>query len=225
MNAVIKDENSKEGAFGWLQFEKKGLQELQRLALRAPMAMGVLLYLVNNMGRSNALAVSQGAMSKKLGISVRAVAGAVATSQNHNFIEVVKVGNMNVYRINSRVAWQGKRGERFAAFNAEILAFESEQPEGFDTLPAAEVRSQTPERGTPARWERRTSPARPTGNGSAMSLPLPPECWPLQLDDVVVLIEGVAFIETKEEAARLVAEGKARYPEWNPDDGDYDIEP
>ena len=49
-----------------------------------------------------------------------------------------------------------------------------------------------------------------------MSLPLPPECWPLQLDDVVVLIEGVAFIETKEEAARLVAEGKARYPEWNP---------
>ena len=60
MNAVIKDENSKEGAFGWLQFEKKGLQELQRLALRAPMAMGVLLYLVNNMGRSNALAVSQG---------------------------------------------------------------------------------------------------------------------------------------------------------------------
>ena len=110
MNAVIKDENSKEGAFGWLQFEKKGLQELQRLALRAPMAMGVLLYLVNNMGRSNALAVSQGAMSK-LGISVRAVAGAVATLSNHNFIEVVKVGNMNVYRINSRVAWQGKRGK------------------------------------------------------------------------------------------------------------------
>ena len=110
MNAVIQDENSKEGAFGWLQFEKKGLQELQRLALRAPMAMGVLLYLVNNMGRSNALAVSQGAMSK-LGISVRAVAGAVATLSNHNFIEVVKVGNMNVYRINSRVAWQESAGK------------------------------------------------------------------------------------------------------------------
>ena len=44
-----------------------------------------------------------------------------------------------------------------------------------------------------------------------MSLPLPPEFWPLQPDDVVVLIEGVAFIETKEEAARLVAEGRATY--------------
>ena len=73
------------------------------------MAMGVLLYLVNNMGRGNALAVSQGAIAKKLGISVRAVAGAVATLASRNFVEVVKVGNMNVYRINSRVAWQGIR--------------------------------------------------------------------------------------------------------------------
>ena len=124
----------RKGAFGWLQFEKKGLQELQRLALRAPMAMGVLLYLVNNMGRSNALAVSQGAMSKKLGISVRAVAGAVATSkpQLHRGCE----GGQHERLPNQQpcVAWQ-ESGERFAAFNAEILAFESEQPEGFDTLP------------------------------------------------------------------------------------------
>ena len=35
----------------------------------------------------------------------------------------------------------------------------------------------------------------------------------MQPDDVVVLIEGVAFIETKEEAARLVAEGRATYLE------------
>ena len=48
---------------------------------------------------------------QKLGISVRAVAGAVATLSNHNFIEVVKVGNMNVYRINSRVAWQESAGK------------------------------------------------------------------------------------------------------------------
>ena len=52
--------------------------------------MGVLLYLVNNMGRGNALAVSQGAIAKKLGISVRAVAGAVATLASRNFVEVVK---------------------------------------------------------------------------------------------------------------------------------------
>ena len=67
MNAVIKDENSKEGAFGWLQFEKKGLQELQRLALRAPMAMGVLLYLVNNMGAQMPLRSAKGPCPRSWG--------------------------------------------------------------------------------------------------------------------------------------------------------------
>ena len=42
---------------------------------------------------------------------------------------------MNVYRINSRVAWQGIRGARYTVFSAEILAFEDEQPAGFDSKP------------------------------------------------------------------------------------------
>ena len=46
-----------------------------------------------------------------------------------------------------------------------------------------------------------------------MSLPLPPEFWHIDPDDVAVVIDGVTFIETKEEAARLVAEGRATYPE------------
>ena len=46
-----------------------------------------------------------------------------------------------------------------------------------------------------------------------MSLPLPPEFWPLQPDDVAVVIKGVTFIEKKDEAERLVAEGKARWPD------------
>ena len=50
-----------------------------------------------------------------------------------------------------------------------------------------------------------------------MSLPLPPEYWHIDPDDVAVVIDGVTFIETKEEAARLVAEGRATYPE--PDRG------
>ena len=50
-----------------------------------------------------------------------------------------------------------------------------------------------------------------------MSLPLPPEFWHIDPDDVAVVIDGVTFIETKEEAARLVAEGRATYPYPEPD--------
>lgn len=125
--AVVKTEKDKPSTFGWLQFEKKGLQELQKLAIKSPSAMGVLIYLTNNMSRSNALAVSQAVLAKNVGISIRSAAGAVKTLIDHNFIEVIKVANLCVYRINSRVAWQGNRGERFACFSADIIAVEAEQ--------------------------------------------------------------------------------------------------
>jgi hypothetical protein len=71
--------------------------------------------------------VSQGAIAKKVGISVRTAASALKRLSDHNFIEIIKVGNMGVYRVNTRVAWQGHRGERFAHFTADIIALESEQ--------------------------------------------------------------------------------------------------
>jgi hypothetical protein len=125
--AIVKTEGDKPPTFGWLQFEKKGLQELQKLAIKSPSAMGVLIYLTNNMSRTNALAVSQGAIAKQVGISLRSAMSAVKTLTEHNFIEVIKVGNLGVYRVNTRLAWQGNRGERYAHFTAEIIAFESEQ--------------------------------------------------------------------------------------------------
>jgi hypothetical protein len=125
--AIVKTEVDKPSTFGWLQFEKKGMQELQKLAIKSPSAMGVLIYLTNNMSRTNALAVSQAVLAKHVGISVRSAAGAVKTLTDHNFIEVIKVANLCVYRINSRLAWQGNRGERFACFSADIIAVEAEQ--------------------------------------------------------------------------------------------------
>ena len=35
-----------------------------------------------------------------------------------------------MYVVNSRVAWQGERGARYAAFGADVIAIEQEQ--GFD---------------------------------------------------------------------------------------------
>ena len=132
MKALITSENAKTNTFGWLQFEKRGIQELQKLALKAPMAMGVLLYLVNNMGRDNALAVSQGAIAKEAGNIRPCCSWCSSNTGEPQLCRGSKVGNMNVYRINSRVAWQGIRGARYTVFSAEILAFEDEQPAGFD---------------------------------------------------------------------------------------------
>lgn len=129
---ALATEDDKPSTFGWLQVEKKVGQELQRLAIKHPAAMGTLLYLMNNMGRNNALAVSQAVIAEKVGVGRQAVSGAVKLLAQRQFIEIVKVGNLCIYRVNTRVAWQGNRGERFAHFTADVLAIEQEQDRDID---------------------------------------------------------------------------------------------
>lgn len=134
VNAVVPL-GEKPATFGWLQFEKKALKELQELSIKSPSSMGTLMYMVNRMSRSNALVVSQQAIATELGISREAVNRAIKHLSTHNFVQVIKAGGASVYVVNSRVAWQGVRGERYAAFGADVVALESEQTGQLDDLP------------------------------------------------------------------------------------------
>lgn len=135
VNAVVPTGKEKPPTFGWLQFEKKAIGELQKLAITSPASMGTLMYLVNHMSRSNALVVSQKAIAEGIGTSRETVNKAMRHLSAHNFIQIVKAGGATVYIVNSRVAWQGERGARFAAFGADVIAIESEQDkEAIDKL-------------------------------------------------------------------------------------------
>jgi biotin operon repressor len=133
--AVPMTPDDRPNTFGWLQIEKKTAGELQKLAIKSPVAMGTLMFMVNRMSRSNALVVSQAAIAEELGVTRRSINTAIGVLENGNFIETVKVGGAVVYRVNTRVAWQGVRGARFAHFNADIVAFENEQGKKLDDLP------------------------------------------------------------------------------------------
>lgn len=134
VTAVVPLGKEKANTFGWLQFEKKALKELQELAMRSPSSMGTLMYMVNKMSRSNALVVSQQAIANELGCSRVTVNGAIRYLVQHNFVQVIKAGGNSVYVVNSRVAWQGERGARYAAFGADVIAFEAEQAGEMDDL-------------------------------------------------------------------------------------------
>ena len=135
VNAVVPLEKEKAATFGWLQFEKKAMKELQDLSMRSPPAMGTLMFMVTRMSRSNALVVSQQAIATELKCSRVTVNGAIRFLVDHNFIQVIKAGGSSVYVVNSRVAWQGERGARYAAFGADVIAIESEQTAPIDDLP------------------------------------------------------------------------------------------
>lgn len=132
VNAVVPLSQDRPPTFGWLQLEKKAAKELESLAIRSPAAMGTLVYMINRMSRSNALVVSQGAIAQTLGISLKSVGNSVKLLTAHNFIQTIKVGNTSVYVVNSRVAWQGERGARYAAFGADVIALETEQDHPID---------------------------------------------------------------------------------------------
>lgn len=127
VNAVVPTGKDKPNTYGWLQLEKKAAKALQELTLRSPAAMATLIYMINHMSRSNALVVSQKAIASELKISLKSVGNSVKLLTTHNFIETLKVGNTTVYVVNSRVAWQGERGARYAAFGADVIALEAEQ--------------------------------------------------------------------------------------------------
>lgn len=135
VNAVVPIGKEKPNTYGWLQLEKKAAKALQELTLRSPAAMATLIYMINHMSRSNALVVSQKAIASELRISLKSVGNSVKLLTQHNFIETLKVGNTTVYVVNSRVAWQGERGARYAAFGADVIALETEQDQAIENRP------------------------------------------------------------------------------------------
>ena len=124
---VVDDPDDRPSTFGWLQIDKKATKRLRELTMTAPMAAGVLLYCMERMSRTNSLLVSQRVMGEALGVTDRSIRTALSILEEKNFIERTQVGASTVVTVNTRVAWQGRRGARFAHFCADIVAGEKEQ--------------------------------------------------------------------------------------------------
>lgn len=99
------------------------------------MALAVLHFMTSRLHRgTNAVVMSHTAIAALMAISDRTVRTATQNLAKANFIQILKSGSSNVYVINHRVAWQGKRGARFAAFGADLLVYEAEQEVPVDQL-------------------------------------------------------------------------------------------
>lgn len=135
---VIEGADDKPNTFGWLQIDKKAARQLRELTMECPPAMGVLLYAIERMSRTNSLMVSQQVIADALGMTTRTVRTAIKVLEDRRFIERTMVGTASVMTVNTRVAWQGKRGARYAHFSADIVAVEKEQKTPVDDRPPLE---------------------------------------------------------------------------------------
>jgi hypothetical protein len=125
---------------GFVQVSRKHIDGLNQLALHSPKAHFVLWKLVQAMNKQNAVMVSQESLQKLTGLSRPTVQRAIALLREQQWMEVLKVGTANVYRVNSSVFWQTRADGRWASFSAEILVNFDEQDEKTKAVPQPKLR-------------------------------------------------------------------------------------
>jgi len=117
----------------WVQTQLKAHEEWAKLAITNPRASSVLHVLLANIGRSNAVVVSQRTLAQLANCSRATLQRALDVLRDGNWIEVRQIGptgTANAYIINDRVAWYGNRdGLRYSLFSATVLVSEEEQPD------------------------------------------------------------------------------------------------
>lgn len=134
-NITLPKKDGRGVSQGWLQSDKKAHQAMWQFGIKNPSALSLLHYFLSQMDRgTNGVVMSALAIASVTGISQRTVQGAIKALSEAKFIQVLKSGKSNVYVINNQIAWQGKRGARYASFGADLIISESEQTVPVDQL-------------------------------------------------------------------------------------------
>lgn len=117
----------------WVQVERAALERWAILAAENPRAASVMMVLVAQMGRHNAIVASQANLARLANCSVRTFQRALDALRAGNWIDVRQIGPTGTacaYIVNDRVAWSGKRdGIRYSLFSAAVLVSDDEQPD------------------------------------------------------------------------------------------------
>lgn len=130
-----KDETRGNVSQGWMQSDKAAHKQMWQLGLKHPMALAVLHFMISKLQRgTSGIIISAPSLARQMDISERSAKSAVAILRDMKFVQILKSGNTNVYIVNSRVAWQGNRGSRYASFNAQILVDEQEQTKSIEEV-------------------------------------------------------------------------------------------
>lgn len=124
----------------FVQVSRKYLDALDTLAGKSLTARKLLTTLVKAMDRQNAVMVSHESLAKLTGSSVATIKRALTVLRDERWIEVLKVGTANVYRVNSSVFWRSHAGGKWASFSAQVLVNFDEQDAKTKATPQPKLR-------------------------------------------------------------------------------------
>ena len=125
---------------GFIQVSKLYIDEMNDLAQHAPSAHRVLWTLIKEMNKQNAVMISQNSLCKLTRLSSATVKRSVALLRDQQWLEVLKMGTANIYRVNSNVVWQDRADGRWASFNAHVILNFDEQDSVTKASPSVRTR-------------------------------------------------------------------------------------
>jgi len=111
---------------------EKNLRELQRFSPSGALVFSVIRQ--NMQMGTNAVTISNSVLCKILGTSRSTITRAIKYLSSNNYVQIVKVGNVNTYVVNEKIAFSGRAGQRTAVYSATMIAHESEQEEGWNDV-------------------------------------------------------------------------------------------
>ncbi|EAP9626449.1 plasmid replication initiation protein [Salmonella enterica] len=119
--------------YNFVQVNRAYLREWRNLTRKNPLSSEILMYLVENMGKtSNAVICSYVTLTEVTGVSRSSVARAVKLLKDDRWLESIKIGNATAYCINAAVFWQAQRNhKKYAIFQATAIASATEQDSDF----------------------------------------------------------------------------------------------
>jgi DNA-binding transcriptional ArsR family regulator len=119
----------------WTQYNNEHTRELMWLTLKHPKAHAILLFLVDQMDKYNAVICSYAVLQEVLSISKSTVHRNIRVLADNGFLTVLKSGTSNVYAINDSVYWKSwKNNRKYSKFPANVVLSLSEQDKDYQQL-------------------------------------------------------------------------------------------
>lgn len=117
----------------WVQVERAAMERWGKFNVKNPRAGALLMTMIANMGRHNALVASQKTLAAMAGCSLATLKRSLTALRSGKWIDVKQIGptgTAQVYIINDKVAWIGNRdGIRYSMFSANVVVSDLEQPD------------------------------------------------------------------------------------------------
>ena len=111
----------------FVQLNKTSLTDWRGLIRSNPVAVEIMYFFLEKMGRDNAVVCSYKVLEEITHTSRATVGRAIKALRSGNWVDTVKLGSATAYVVNEKVAWQTHASKRkYAIFSATVVATDSE---------------------------------------------------------------------------------------------------